>query len=52
MRYPCDLTNAQWEAIRPLLEYSNGYGNPSKHPLRIMIIDHYESITTLHCNIA
>jgi len=25
--YPSDWTDAQWEAIRPSLEYSNGYSN-------------------------
>lgn len=37
MNYPSDLTDAQWEAIRPWLEYTNGYGNRRKHSLRVMI---------------
>lgn len=37
MNYPSDLTDAQWEALRPLLEYTNGYGNRRQHPLRLMI---------------
>lgn len=37
MRYPSDLTDEQWELIRPHLEYENGYGNQRKHPIRVMI---------------
>ncbi|MFB3788289.1 MAG: hypothetical protein ACE15F_18170 [bacterium] len=36
MNYPSDLTDPQWKAIRPLLEYPNRYGNRRKHSLRIM----------------
>jgi putative transposase len=34
MSYPSDLTDEQWELIRPCLEYENGYGNRRKHPIR------------------
>mgnify|MGYP001135829860 CR=1 FL=1 len=37
MNYPSDLSDAQWETIRPWLEYTNGYGNRRQHPLRLMI---------------
>lgn len=34
MRYTSNLTDEQWELIRPYVEYSNGYGNRRKHPIR------------------
>ncbi|MFB3788936.1 MAG: transposase [bacterium] len=37
MNYPSDWTDAQWETLHPLLEYSNGYGNRRQHPLHSMI---------------
>ena len=37
MSYPSDLTDAQWEVVRPNFEYTNGYGNQRKHSIRVMI---------------
>ena len=37
MRYASDLTDQEWEQIRPYLEYANGYGNRRKHPIRSLL---------------
>ncbi len=37
MGYPTDLSDKEWEVIRPFLEYSNGYGHKRKHEIRIVI---------------
>ena len=33
-RYPSDLTNEEWEVLRPLLPVSQGRGRPREHHLR------------------
>lgn len=34
MPYPSDLTDAQWEIIKPLFIFNNGYGNRRIHEVR------------------
>ena len=37
MSYPSDLSDEQWEVIRPLLEYTNGYGHRRVYMIRDVI---------------
>lgn len=37
MSYPSDLTEAQWELIKDLFIFTNGYGNRRQHDIRLML---------------
>lgn len=37
MSYQSDLTDKEWELIRHHFEFSNGYGNRRKNPIRLVI---------------
>jgi transposase len=35
--YPCDLTDAEWALLAPLLPASSGRGRPRSWPLRLLV---------------
>ena len=37
MAYLSDLSDEQWNVMRSYFEYSNGYGNRTKHPQRVKV---------------
>ncbi len=37
MGYPCDLSDAAWNAVSDLFEYKNGYGNRAVYDRRDMV---------------
>ena len=37
MNYPTDLSDREWDIIKPFLEYSNGYGHRRKYNIRSVV---------------
>jgi transposase len=35
--YPTNLTDAEWDLLRPLLEPTARRGRPRRHPLRVVV---------------